>query len=537
MTTAGVRRRQPPTEVPLTGQWAAVQGTASPGSNVLANNNEYVDGYFLVFDWRVNNDCSIPCPPKVLGGCGSGLLALKRTFKSNWVTNLINNAEGLINNCNFVNDSASRISSLCPENCSATVVDHRTSALRRATFRRSSHDNFLYCPNALELEDGEYAHFQKHWARGVPVIVRGVLEKTTGLSWDPMRFNEAGCCRSDLLEIGNGLAGKFFRGYVEGRIHQNGWPEMLKLKDWPPSSFFAERLPRHCSEFIAALPYKDYTHPVAGIMNLASRIPEGRPSPDLGPKTYIAYGFHDELGRGDTVTKLHCDISDAELSARLSSILPPQAIPSTGCLDPVFTESWQGEMPYEAERLLAAVASVQAPVAPVAVITVDLKSLLSIFDSVHFSYLPDQYTEDLTKAIMPISSCDPSLISSYINSFNVVDSAPSVSVAPTAAVDVSVSSDVAISVSEDMHMTEAIDFEPAVSEPIGSEIFEVQGLGLRYQSPENSPPRRFHYYYLIRCLSRTRYASSCQQRKMQRCRTRRTDLRLAGLSQCRQLLP
>ncbi|KAK8958740.1 hypothetical protein KSP40_PGU001385 [Platanthera guangdongensis] len=86
---------------------------------------------------------------------------------------------------------------------------------------------------------------------------------------------------------------------------------MLKLKDWPPSSFFAERLPRHCSEFIAALPYKDYTHPVAGIMNLASRIPEGRPRPDLGPKTYIAYGFHDELGRGDSMTKLHCDISGA----------------------------------------------------------------------------------------------------------------------------------------------------------------------------------------------------------------------------------
>ncbi|KAK8967452.1 hypothetical protein KSP40_PGU010185 [Platanthera guangdongensis] len=297
------------------------------GSNVLANNNEYVDGSFLVSDWRVNNDCSIPCPPKVLGGCGSGLLALKRTFKSNWVTKLINNAEGLIDNCNFVNDSASRICSLCPDNCSATVVDNRTSALRRAAFRRSSHDNFLYCPNALELEDGEYAHFQKHWARGVPVIVRGVLEKTTGLSWDPMvmwralrerklkKFKDDSYAVKaidclDWCEVEINIS-KFFRGYVEGRIHQNGWPEMLKLKDWPPSSFFAERLPRHCSEFIAALPYKDYTHPVAGIMNLASRIPDGRPSPDLGPKTYIAYGFHDELGRGDSVTKLHCDISDA----------------------------------------------------------------------------------------------------------------------------------------------------------------------------------------------------------------------------------
>lgn len=29
-------------------------------------------------------------------------------------------------------------------------------------------------------------HFQKHWVRGEPVIVRGVFEKTTGLSWEPM---------------------------------------------------------------------------------------------------------------------------------------------------------------------------------------------------------------------------------------------------------------------------------------------------------------------------------------------------------------
>ena len=38
------------------------------------------------------------------------------------------------------------------------------------------------------------------------------------------------------------------------------------------------------------LPLKELTHPLAAPLNLATHLPDTTRQPDLGPKSYIAYG-------------------------------------------------------------------------------------------------------------------------------------------------------------------------------------------------------------------------------------------------------
>ncbi|KAL7101870.1 hypothetical protein ACP275_08G081800 [Erythranthe tilingii] len=261
-------------------------------------------------EWRTTERGMIPCPPQLLGGCGEGILELKCIFSENWVSNLLSRAGdfGILSE-NYEEDSCLK----CDK-------------FRKAASRKDSRDNFLYCPKAKEIQHEEMKHFQRHWSKGEPVIVSDVLETTLGLSWEPMvmwrAFRQKRKKGNEVLVDVTAIncldwcevdinACQFFKGYSEGRFDSYSWPQILKLKDWPPSNLFKERLPRHDAEFIRCLPFKDYTDPNCGYLNLATKLTDKSLKPDMGPKTYIAYGVSQELGRGDSVTKLHCDMSDA----------------------------------------------------------------------------------------------------------------------------------------------------------------------------------------------------------------------------------
>uniref|UniRef100_A0A453MSI8 JmjC domain-containing protein n=1 Tax=Aegilops tauschii subsp. strangulata TaxID=200361 RepID=A0A453MSI8_AEGTS len=270
--------------------------------------------------WRVNSNGSISCPPNAFGGCGDSVLELKSLLEENIISDLLEKADLVVKDERMLEAGGSKCS------CFTDSSEMTNGTSYKLACRDNSSDNYIYCPNARDVQNGALDHFQEHWLKGEPVIVRDVLELTSGLSWEPMVMWRAlrekkdkseherlsvtalECLAWSEVEINTSF---FFNGYSRGAVGPDGLPVLLKLKDWPQHSSFEDRLPRHLAEFISALPFREYTDHKSGPLNLAVKLPKKVIKPDLGPKTYIAYGVAQELGVGDSVTKIHCDMSDA----------------------------------------------------------------------------------------------------------------------------------------------------------------------------------------------------------------------------------
>ncbi|KAK8479219.1 hypothetical protein V6N12_058181 [Hibiscus sabdariffa] len=284
------------------------------------NSEEYC---CLAARWKANENGSISCPPKDLGGCGNGLLELRSMFTENAVVELVEKAEAIAKDLNLETmHKFPKQKCLCYT--STDEIDFANSKLRKAASREDSTDNYLFCPTAKDIQNRCLKHFQMHWNKGEPVIVTNVLENTPGLSWEPFvlwralrrvkstKFEQHQNVKAiDCLywsEVEVNLR-QFFKGYKDGCFDRY-WPQILKLKDLPASEKFEEHLPRHHAEFLCCLPVKEYTHSHYGFLNLATKSSGILPEPNIVPKLDIAYGLAQELVRGDSVIKLHCDMSD-----------------------------------------------------------------------------------------------------------------------------------------------------------------------------------------------------------------------------------
>lgn len=147
--------------------------------------NKYLGSSRLSPSWKApDGNGGIPCPPTEFGGCGDSLLDLSCVFPLSWTKELEISAEEIVG-CYELPETLDAFSccSLC------LGMDHEVNGIKQlqeAATREDSNDNLLYCPTVAEIHSDNLEHFQKHWGKGQPVIVRNVLQGTSDLSWDPI---------------------------------------------------------------------------------------------------------------------------------------------------------------------------------------------------------------------------------------------------------------------------------------------------------------------------------------------------------------
>ncbi|CAN6913917.1 unnamed protein product [Brassica oleracea] len=198
------------------------------------------------------------------------------------------------------------------------------SRLKEASRRREdTTNNFLYYPTVMDLQQNNLEHFQTHWSKGHPVIVRRLLKRSSSLNWDPIALFCSYLKKSnsktsnttdgmDWFEVHIGVK-QVFLGSLRGEAETNTCQERLKLEGWLSSSLFKEEFPNHYAEILSSLPIPYYMDPKSGLLNIAAGLPDVIQAPNLGPCLNISYRSGDEYAKIDSLKKLGfetCDMVD-----------------------------------------------------------------------------------------------------------------------------------------------------------------------------------------------------------------------------------
>ncbi|CAI9292666.1 unnamed protein product [Lactuca saligna] len=262
----------------------------------------------ILWNWKTNEDGSINCPPKNLGGCGDNILTLFSHHPFNWTKDLEASAKEIASNSNFTK-------SFNLDASSCTLCDENDKNGEKGEILIENKCLYFSITQDQDLEDKNLEHFTKHWVKGQPIIVKDVIKNDLELNWDPVfmfcmylersaksrnaKESKLKIC-SDWCEVELGRQ-QIFMG---GKTHANVWHEKLKFKVWLSSGFFQEHFPSHFTSIMHALPLQEYINPVAGVLNLAANMPPESQKTDLGPFVYISYGRPEDVMGGDFLTKL-----------------------------------------------------------------------------------------------------------------------------------------------------------------------------------------------------------------------------------------
>ncbi|KAL8119573.1 lysine-specific demethylase JMJ28-like isoform X1 [Apium graveolens] len=267
---------------------------------------------------KVYDDGRISCPPKFFGGCGGNcILDLRCISYSGWDKELQASLKDIVSRYNF--PDASDVGSCCSL-CSNTDNRASGSKLLLETARRDDlSENFLYYPTIQDLHIEKIQHFQNHWRKGHPVIVRNVIQVATNATWDPITLfctylgksseasKTANCLDWFEVEVSDS---QIFMGSMEGQTNAFMHQETVKVKGWVCPNLFQEHFPEHFTQIMQSMPLKEYMDPKSGCFNLAAKLPEDMFKPNLGPSVHIAYGEPDEFVQGQFVTRLSYDSYD-----------------------------------------------------------------------------------------------------------------------------------------------------------------------------------------------------------------------------------